>query len=92
MKKNRLPVAELALHPDPPAVQLDELARDRQAEPRAVVRARRRRVHLRELAEDQLVMLGRDADAGVAHFDDEHSDAVVGRRRARGPTRGRRAA
>ena len=37
VKKNRLPVAKLALEPDAAAVQLDELARDREAEPRAVV-------------------------------------------------------
>ena len=51
-------------------VQLDELARDGEAEPRAMVSPRRGRVHLRELAEHELVVLGRDADARVAHLDE----------------------
>ena len=83
MKKNRLPAPSCALDPDPPAVQLDELARDRQAESRAVVRARRRRVDLRELAEDQIVMLGRDADARVADLDEQLGRGRSARRRAR---------
>src|SRR5438046_7357782 len=61
--------AQIALDPDTTAVQLDELARDREAEACAVVRARRRRVDLCEFAEDQLVMFRRDTHTGVADFD-----------------------
>ena len=57
------PRAEGALHPEASVVQLDELARDREAESRAVMLPRRGRVDLREFAEDEIVMLGRDADA-----------------------------
>ena len=59
------PRPELALQPDAPAVQLHQLARDRQAKPGAVVRSRGARVDLRELLEDQVVMLGVDPNAGV---------------------------
>src|SRR5947208_11526093 len=52
-------------------MQLDKLAGDRQSESRAVMGARRRRVDLRELAEDQIVMFGSDAYAGVTDFHDE---------------------
>src|SRR5262245_28193755 len=62
------PRSELALDPDPSAVQLDQLARDRETQARAVVGTRWRRVHLRELAENQIVMLRGDADARVAHL------------------------
>jgi hypothetical protein len=58
-------------------VQLDELARDGEAEARAVMLPRRARVHLRELAEDEVMMLGRDADARVAHLDDALGRAVA---------------
>jgi hypothetical protein len=63
------PPAQLALHPDVAAVQLHELARDRQSQPRAVVRARAGGVHLRELLEDQLVELRVDADPRVRDGD-----------------------
>ena len=84
--------AELALDPDPSAVQLDELARDRETESRAVMRARRRRVDLRELAEDQIVMLRRDADAGVADFDEQRTDTARRPSSARAARRVRRTA
>ncbi len=58
-------------------MQLDELARDRQAEARAVVLARRARVHLGELAEHEVVVLRRDADPRVADFDHALVHAVV---------------
>jgi hypothetical protein len=63
-------------------VQLDELARDRQPEPRPVVPPRGRRVDLRELAEDQLVVLGRDPDPGVDHLDEQRLARPGRRRRA----------
>src|ERR1043165_5982796 len=70
-------VADRRLDPDPAAVQLDELARDRQAEARAVMRSRGRRIHLRELAEDQVVMLGRNTDAAVADLDEQALDFFI---------------
>ena len=62
------PDAHLALDPDPPAMQLDELPRQGQPEPGAL-HLLRRRPHLPELLEDRLLVLGRDADARVAHRD-----------------------
>src|SRR3954464_3490853 len=50
-------LAERALEPDAPTVQLHELARDGEAEPRAVMLPRRAGVDLRELTEHQLVVL-----------------------------------
>ena len=76
------PRAERALDPDPAAVELHELARDREPEPRPVVLARRRRVHLRELAEDEVVVLGGDPDPGVPDLDDELAGDL-----GRGPVR-----
>ena len=55
----------LALDPDPPAHQLDQPGRDRQAQPGAAVLAGRRAVGLVERLEDRPLLLGRDADAGV---------------------------
>ena len=59
------PAADLALHPHPPAVQLDELARQRQAEPGALV-AFGVAAALLERLEDPLLVLGGDPDPGVA--------------------------
>ena len=61
-------VPELACHPDPSAVQLDELPAQREAEPRPL-RLLVRTPYLPELLEDDLVMLGRDPDAAVGHRD-----------------------
>ena len=69
-------LAECALDPETAVVQLDELARDREAEPRAVMLPRRGCIDLRELAEDELVMLGRDADARVADLDEQRVPAL----------------
>jgi hypothetical protein len=60
-----------------PAVQLDELARDREAEARCP-RSCATGADLAELLEHRLLVLGRDAHAGVAHRD---LDAAVVRRR-----------
>src|SRR6266852_6561137 len=55
---------DLARHPDPSPVQLDELARERQPKPRAL-RLLVRRPHLAKLLEHRLLIPRRDADAGV---------------------------
>ncbi|HEY6895495.1 MAG TPA: hypothetical protein VI258_15075, partial [Rhodanobacteraceae bacterium] len=52
-------------HADPPAHHVDELFRDRQAEPRAAEFARRRTVGLHERIEEALLIAFLDADAGV---------------------------
>src|SRR5437773_8911544 len=70
-------LADLALHPDLAAVQLDELPRERQPEARALVLLRVIGPDLTELLEDGLLILERDAHAGVAHRD--FGDAVRGR-------------
>ena len=64
----RASLAELALDPDPAAVQLDEPLREREPEagPLALLDAR---LGLLELLEDPLVVLGRDARAGVGDRD-----------------------
>src|SRR5439155_3751053 len=67
-ERERRPDPDLALHPDPPAVELDELATERQAKASAFDLLRRR-PDLTELLEDRLLILGSDADAGVGHRD-----------------------
>ena len=63
----RAALARLALDPDAPAHQLDELRRDGQAQPGAAVLARRRgAIGLAEGLEDRLLLVRRNADAGVA--------------------------
>src|SRR5215475_9586644 len=64
-------LAHLALHPDPPAVQFDELARQRQPEPGAL-HLLGRRPHLPELLEHRLLVLGGDAYPSVGHGDLRH--------------------
>ena len=69
---------------------VDQPARDREAEPGAAEPPRGRRVGLGERLEQLRELLGRDADAGVAHLDAQQRDAVVGalgRRRAPRPRR-----
>ena len=61
-----------ALGADRAAHQLDELARDREAEAGAAVSARRRDVGLRERLEHPLERLGLDADAGVGDLDAQY--------------------
>jgi hypothetical protein len=47
--------------------QVRQLARDRQPQARAAVLTRRTGIRLLERLEDDALLLGRDADAGVAH-------------------------
>jgi hypothetical protein len=65
-------------------VKLHELACDRESEAGAVVPPRGRGIHLRELEEDQVVMLGRDADAGITDLDDHVIDRLDAGWRVRG--------
>ena len=83
------PLPGVALDPDAPAVQLDELARERQAEAGAFLLVRVVAADLAELLEHRLLVLRRDADAGVAHGD---LDARRRRARARDVDRARRPA
>ena len=64
MKWNVLPV-RAALDPDAAAEHLDQRPADRQAEAGASELAGRRAVRLAERLEDERVLLGRDADAGI---------------------------
>src|SRR5262245_37672946 len=60
--------AEVTLHPDASAVQLDELAAEREPEPGALGLLLRF-ADLLELLAYRFVILRRDADAGVRHRD-----------------------
>src|SRR5262249_25799896 len=73
----RRPLAYLALDPDPPPVQLDELLGQRQPEPRALLLPGVVPADLAELLEDGRLVLGRDADPRVADGD---RDDIRGRR------------
>ena len=75
------PDARRALDRDAAAEQLGQLAAQRQAEAGALDAALQRAVDLRELLEDPLLVLGRDADAGVGHRE-RHGVAVRGAARA----------
>src|SRR5262245_29374046 len=67
----------MTLHPDPPAVQLDEPSRERQPESGAT-HLPVRRPDLAELLEDRVLILRRDPDASVA---DGYLHTAVGGRR-----------
>ena len=56
-----------AVQPQPAAHQAHQALADRQAQPGAAEAARGRGLGLREAAEDALLILGRDADARIAH-------------------------
>src|SRR5712692_7637827 len=72
-ERERGSATHFALHPQPAAVELDELSRQREPETGALALARGV-AHLAELLEDRLLVLGRDADPGVG---DRHLDAAV---------------
>ena len=67
--------ARLALHGDRPAHQGHQPGGDRQAQAGAAVLPRGRGVLLLEGPEDPLLLVGRDADAGVAHREAQRSTA-----------------
>jgi len=60
--------AQLTLYPEPSGVQLDEFARDRQAQSGSMVRAGRRCVDLREFTKHQLVVITGDTSPGVSYL------------------------
>ena len=66
-ERERAADAGLALHPQPPAVQLDDPLRQREAEPGALRAGPRRATAALERLEDALLLRLGDADAGVAH-------------------------
>src|SRR5262249_1757482 len=73
----RGPLADVALDPDPPALQLDELLGQGQAEPRPLLLPGVVPADLAELLEDGRLVPGRDPDARVA---DGNRDDALGRR------------
>src|SRR4029450_3150673 len=72
-ERERRSVTDLALHPQAAAVELDKLAGEGEAQTRALTLALGL-PDLAELLEDRLLILGRDADAGVG---DRHLDGAV---------------
>src|SRR5829696_5653436 len=62
---DRGPLADRAPRLDSPAVRVDEVADDRQTQPRAALRARASRVHTVEALEDAGQVLGSNPDPGV---------------------------
>ena len=73
-----------ALDLDGAAHQLDELTRDRQTQAGAAVAPRHALMHLGEGGEQPRHRLRRDADAGVAHLEDEVMAHTVSRIAVRG--------
>src|SRR5262249_27796412 len=69
LEPERAAPAGLALEPDAAAHELDEMARDREAETGAAVATRRAAVRLGEALEHRLLPVERDADAGVLDAD-----------------------
>src|SRR5262249_28975721 len=67
-ERERRALPQVALHPDPAAMQLDELAGESQPEP-GTPDLLVWRPDLPELLEDRLLVLSRDADAGVGDGD-----------------------
>src|ERR1700743_977799 len=62
-------LADLALYAHRPSVQFDQTLGNRKAQPRAAVARRARRIHTEESLEDTLVVVARNADAGIAHHE-----------------------
>src|ERR671931_569350 len=69
LERERRADAELALEPQVAAMELDEASREREPEPRPFVLLREVAPDLPELLEDDLLVLGRDPDAGVGDGD-----------------------
>src|SRR5207302_11302124 len=75
----RAALAGRALHPDPPAVHLDQPARDRQPQPGTLVLAADPALTLLEAFEDALGVFRRHADAGIADADAQLRSLAFGR-------------
>ena len=78
-ERERAPAARRALHADLAAEQARDLAADRQSEPGAAELAARRPVGLLERLEDELLLVLRDPDPGVAHGERDHRLRLVER-------------
>ena len=72
-------VALTALQANFAAEQIRQFAADRQAQARAAVLAACAGVRLLERLEDDLLLVGRDADAGVAHLEGDDGAARASR-------------
>src|SRR5438132_12185682 len=70
-ERERAALPRGALEPDASALELDELLRDREAEPGAAELPGRARVLLAEFVEDVALRLGPDPDPGIG---DAHDD------------------
>src|ERR1700736_525450 len=70
-ERERAALPRGALHPDPAAVHLYELAGDGQAQAGALVFATHAALSLLKALEDPFRIFDRDADTGVAHADAE---------------------
>ena len=68
-----------ALDPDSTAVHLHQLLRDGQPEPGSLVLAADAAVALLKAFEDPLHVVRRDADAGIAHADQQLGALTLGR-------------
>src|SRR5437870_581745 len=68
LEREPAPDADRAVEVDAPAVRLDDVAHDRQSEPRRPADAL---VALDEAVEDAFLLIGRDPAAGVADRDDD---------------------
>src|SRR4030095_12024724 len=85
-ERERRTLADLALDPDPPAVEFDELAAQGQPQPRAL-RLLLGRPHLAKLLEHRLLVFRRDADPGVAdRYLDRHPSTGTARTSIRPPS------
>ncbi len=69
MKRENAAGAAVVTHPDPPAMGLDDLAADGQAQTHATAVTLRAGVHLMELPEDALLEFVRHSRTRVSHLD-----------------------
>src|ERR1041385_2742982 len=74
-ERERRAAARRRLHVDAPVVELDEVARQREAQAGAAATRAPAEFRLIELVEDALEVVGRDADALVADIDAHRVDA-----------------
>src|SRR3989442_4821654 len=78
-ERKRTALAWRALHPDPSAVHLHQPARDRQAQPGALVLAADAALTLLKALEDAIGVFRRHADPAIAHADPQLRALTLGR-------------